>query len=71
MTTRYTALPDNKDKPFGGAYSVHDPETCQTRDDAVKEYVSNQSQLNNEEIKSKYVKTYKKWMFAAHPKING
>ena len=27
MTVRYTNLPDNKDKPFGGAYSVHDDET--------------------------------------------
>ena len=71
MTTRYTDLPDNKEKPFGGAYSVHDPETCKTRDEAVKEYIDNQSQLDNEAIKSKYVQTYKQWMFAAHPKIKG
>ena len=71
MTTRYTTLPDNKEKPFGGAYSVHDPETCQTRDDAVKEYISSQSRLDNETIKAKYVQTYKQWMFATHPKIKG
>ena len=71
MNTRYTDLPDNTGKPFGGAYSVHDPETCQTRDEAVKEYIDNQSQLDNEEIKIKYVQTYKKWMFAAHPNIKG
>ena len=71
MTTRYTDLPDNKEKPFGGAYSVHDPETCKTRDEAVKEYIDNQSLLDNEAIKSKYVQTYKQWMFAAHPNIKG
>jgi hypothetical protein len=71
MTTRYTNLPDNKDKPFGGAYSVHDPETCRTRDEAVKEYIDNNAKLDNEAIKSKYVQTYKKWMFATHPKIKG
>lgn len=71
MSTRYTDLPDNKEKPFGGAYSVHDPETCKTRDEAVKEYIDNQSLLDNEAIKSKYVQTYKKWMFAAHPNIKG
>ncbi len=69
--TRYTNLPDLKDKPFGGAYSVHDLETCQTRDDAVKEYISNQSHLDDEEIKSKFVQTYKQWMFAVHPNIKG
>jgi len=69
--TRYTNLPDLKDKPFGGAYSVHDLETCQTRDDAVKEYISNQSHLDDEEIKSKFVQTYKHWMFAVHPDIKG
>ncbi len=69
--TRYTNLPDLKDKPFGGAYSVHDLETCQTRDDAVKEYISNQSHLDHEEIKSKFVQTYKQWMFAVHPDIKG
>ncbi len=69
--TRYTNLPDLKDKPFRGAYSVHDLETCQTRDDAVKEYISNQSHLDHEEIKSKFVQTYKQWMFAVHPNIKG
>lgn len=71
MTTRYTDLPDNKDKTFGGAYSVHDSETCRTRDEAVNDYISNQSRLDNEEIKRKYLDTYKQWMFATHPNIKG
>ena len=71
MTTRYTDLPDNKEKSFGGAYSVHDSETCRTRDEAVKEYIDNQSRLDNEAIKSKYLQTYKQWMFATHPNIKG
>ena len=71
MTTRYTNLTDNKGKTFGGAYSVHDSETCWTRDEAVKNYIDNQSQLDNEEIKSKYLQTYKQWMFSVHPEITG
>ena len=71
MTTRYTDLPDNKEKTFGGAYSVQDTETCSTRDQAVKEYISNQSNLDHEEIKTKYLQTYKQWMFSTHPDIVG
>lgn len=71
MTTKYTDLPDNKEKTFGGAYSVHDVEICRTRDDAVREYISNQSLLDNEEIKRKYLQTYKRWMFTTHPNIKG
>ena len=71
MTTRYTNLPDNKEKTFGGAYSVHDIETCKTRDSAVLEYISLQTKLNHNEIKNKYLSTYKNWMFSSHPKIIG
>ena len=38
---KYTSLPDNKDKPFGGAYSVYDPETVYMRDYLVQKYAVN------------------------------
>ncbi len=50
MTTRYTDLPDNREKTFGMAFSIHDPDTCRTRDQAVKEYISNQYDLDAEGI---------------------
>ena len=54
MPTRYTDLPDNKEKPFGGAYSVWDVETCATRDKAVKEYIENLASLDDEKIKKDF-----------------
>ncbi len=71
MTTRYTDLPDNREKTFGMAFSVYDSDTCRTRDEAVKEYISNQSNLHNEEVKTKFLQTYKQWMFSTHPEIVG
>ena len=35
---RYTNLPDNKNKPFGGAYSVYDSDTLYMRDYLVQKY---------------------------------
>ena len=37
MVTRYTNLPDNKDKPFGGAYSVYDVETIEYRNTVIED----------------------------------
>lgn len=71
MTVRYTNLPNNKDKPFGGAYSVYDADTCRTRDESIQTYVIEQSLLNHEKIKSEYLQTYKQWMFSSHPGIQG
>ena len=36
MAIRYTNLPDNKSKPFGGAYSVHDRELTTYRDETIR-----------------------------------
>ena len=71
MPTRYTNLPDNKEKPFGGAYSVWDVETCATRDKAVKEYIENLASLDDEKIKKDFLGTYKNWIFSTHPNIKG
>lgn len=68
MTVRYTNLPDNKNKIFGGAYSVHDKETCAFRDIAISNFTmhNNYSVTNAENIKSEYLDVYKKWMFSTH-----
>ena len=71
MPTRYTDLPDNKEKPFGGAYSVWDVETCATRDKAVKEYIENLASLDDEKIKKDFLGTYKNWIFSTHANIQG
>lgn len=71
MATWYTDLPNLADKPFGRAWSVHDKDTCRTRDESVKEYISNQSFLVDEQVKSKFLNLYKEWMFAPHPNIIG
>jgi len=71
MATWYTDLPNLAHKPFGRAHGVLDTDACRTRDQAVREYISNQSHLDNEEVKSKFLNTYKQWMFSTHPNITG
>lgn len=68
MTVRYTELPDNKNKPFGGAYSVHDEKLCNFRDLAINNFTlqNNYSVANAEIIKSEYLDVYKEWMFSMH-----
>jgi hypothetical protein len=64
MTVRYTNLPDNKDKIFGGAYSVHDWETCKFRDYIIQEYVYKPS--DPDLIKEEFISTYREWMPSTH-----
>lgn len=68
MTVRYTNLPDNKNKIFGGAYSIHDEELCAFRDVAISNFTlqNNYSIENAERIKSQYCTIYKDWMFSPH-----
>jgi hypothetical protein len=70
---RYTNLPDNKDKPFGGAYSVHDKELVDYRDRSIQMFTSrnNYSVKNAEIIKQDFLQNYKQWIFSCHPKIKG
>ena len=70
---RYTNLPDNKDKPFGGAYSVHDKELVDYRDISIRMFTSrnNYSVKNAEIIKQDFLQNYKQWIFSCHPKIKG
>lgn len=73
MAIRYTNLPDNKSKPFGGAYSVHDRELTTYRDETIRMFTvnNNYTEKNAEIIKQDFLQTYKQWMFRPFPKVNG
>ena len=64
MTIRYTNLPDNKDKPFGGAYSVHDDETVNEMNTLIYEFT--QEEINPDAIREDFIETYKWWMPSTH-----
>jgi len=71
MTVRYTNLPDNKDKPFGGAYSVHDSDLCAHRDLTINQFTlqNNYTVDNAQQIKAEYLDTFKEWMFSTHDMV--
>ena len=73
MAIRYTNLPDNKSKPFGGAYSVHDRELTSYRDETIRMFTvnNNYTEKNAEIIKQEFLQIYKQWMFRPFPKVNG
>ena len=73
MAIRYTNLPDNKSKPFGGAYSVHDRELTSYRDETIRMFTvnNNYTEKNAEIIKQDFLQTYKQWMFSHFPRVNG
>ena len=73
MAIRYTNLPDNKSKPFGGAYSVHDRELTSYRDETIRMFTvnNNYTEKNAEIIKQDFLQTYKQWMFSHFPIVNG
>ena len=64
MTVRYTNLPDNKDKPFGGAYSVHDDETVNEMNTLIYEFT--QEDIPHDAIRQNFIETYKWWMPSTH-----
>lgn len=63
-----TGLPNLKNKPYGGAYSVWDKELCSVRDECVKAF---SFPMNTTKLKHYYFDTYKGWMLQPHPKITG
>ena len=73
MAIRYTNLPDNKSKPFGGAYSVHDRELTSYRDETIRMFTvnNNYTEKNAEIIKQDFLQTYKQWMFSSFTRIKG
>jgi hypothetical protein len=60
------ALPDNKNKIYGGAWSVHDVELIQKRDQALQNFSSVDlgSKKQVQDIKAEFFETYRQWMFA-------
>ena len=64
MAIRYTNLPDNKNKPFGGAYSVHDDGTVAEMNNLIYEFT--QEDINHDAIRENFIETYKWWMPSTH-----
>ena len=67
---RYTDLPDNKDKPFGGAYSVYDENTVSHRDFLVENFAKNSSKYDFEQLKLEYFNVFKQFLSSPH-KLSG
>lgn len=66
LSNIHKALPDYKPKVYGGAWSVHDTELTEKRDQFLKEFVT--VDLGNKKatqtLKTDFFQTYKNWMFA-------
>jgi hypothetical protein len=62
---KYTTLPDNKNKVFGGAYGVHDPELVQHRNILIKQFTDLDSANPDvaEQIKNNFFEVYRRWLF--------
>lgn len=66
-----TNLPDNKNEPFGGAFSVYDDDTLETRNQAIEEYSKKPKFFDYDQVRRDFLGTYKEWAFSTHPKITG
>jgi len=62
----HTGIKDLKKKPFGGAWSVHDSQVVEYRDQAIRQFLKDQSSLNHDTVKNEYFQTFKEWMFSTH-----
>ena len=66
-----TNLPDNKNEPFGGAFSVYDNNTVLTRNQAIEEYSKKPNFFDHDQVRKNFLGTYKEWAFSTHPNITG
>jgi len=66
MTTKYTNLPDNKHKIFGGAYGIHDSDMVIARDHLIRQFTTIDSSITAiaQDIKQEYLDLYRTWAFA-------
>lgn len=71
MIARYTDLPDNRNKVFGGAFSVYDSETVFTRNEAIEQYAKLPMVFDQNKTRSEFLSKYKEWAFSSHPGISG
>jgi len=62
----HTGIKDLKKKPFGGAWSIHDSKVVEYRDQAIRQFLKDQSSLNHDTVKNEYFQTFKEWMFSTH-----
>ena len=53
-----TNLPDNKNEPFGGAFSVYDDETVNERNEAIKEFSFYPKFFNNDKIRKDFLNVH-------------
>ena len=65
MTIKYTTLPDNKNRVFGGAYGVHDIELVAYRNYLINEFTKLDSAdpAVAEQIKNNFFEVYRRWLF--------
>lgn len=63
--TNLTNIPDLKQRHYGGAYSVHDPEIVAARDRLIQDFTTiNTSDMQKlERIKQEFLAVYPAWMF--------
>ena len=59
---RITELPNNKHKPFGGAYSVHDQELVRYKNKIIVDFPNRINRHHHEDIKQEYLRVYPHWM---------
>lgn len=59
-----TGLPNNKAKPFGGAYSVHDKEQVEYLNELIQNYSNYSTDINY--TKHSFFDTYLEWMASTH-----
>lgn len=64
-----TGIPNLKQKPFGGCYSVYDYDMCLVRDESIRSY--KHSSINFSSEKNKFFEKYSHWMVSSHPNIKG
>lgn len=65
MNTTHTQLPDNKSKLYGGAWSVHDHDIVNCRNQLLSEFAKIDIGKNSvvQQLKSEFFSVYKTWMF--------
>lgn len=66
--TNLTNIPDLKRRPYGGAYSVHDPELVAARDRLIQDFTNlNTSDMRVlEAVKQNFLELYPEWMFKGY-----
>ena len=62
----HTGIKNLKNKPFGGAYSIHDEDTLNCKNQAIQKFIKDEKKLDPDTVKNEYFDTFKQWMFSTH-----